>query len=179
MPDDTVDALNRLDVAEARRALQRCCGSSGWVEAMCEARPFANRAELFEAARQRWADMERDDILEAFDHHPRIGADLDRLREKLAATEALSSAEQASVARASEEVLVALRDGNRAYEARFGHIFVVCATGKSAAEMLALLEARLDNDADAELAIAAAEQHAITELRLVKLLETLKGTEKT
>jgi 2-oxo-4-hydroxy-4-carboxy-5-ureidoimidazoline decarboxylase len=108
-------------------------------------------------------------VIEALAHHPRIGADLDELRKKYASTADWASGEQAGAASASEATLRALQAGNIAYEARFGHLFVVCATGKSASEMLALLEARLHNDAQTELRIAAAEQAKITRIRLEKL----------
>jgi 2-oxo-4-hydroxy-4-carboxy-5-ureidoimidazoline decarboxylase len=136
---------------------------------MLARRPFGDREALIRHAREVWATMAREDLLEAFAHHPRIGADLDALRDRFAATRDWSAGEQAAVREASEETLVALRDGNLAYERRFGHIFIVCATGKSAGEMLALLEARLDNEPDRELSIAAAEQMKITEIRLDKI----------
>ena len=159
-------ALDALDDAQARAALTRCCGASRWVEAMLARRPFGADERLFAAAEDCWATMARGDVLEAFDHHPRIGADLDALREKFAATASLSASEQAGALGASEAELTRLRDGNVAYEARFGHIFIVCASGKTAAQMLALLEARLDNDPDTELRVARAEQAKITRLRL-------------
>ena len=113
--------------------------------------------------------MDSADILEAFEHHPRIGADIEALRKKFAATASLSESEQASVVHASEQTLVALRDGNREYEQRYGHIFIVCATGKSAEEMLEFLHARMDNEPENELRIAAAEQAKITQIRLEKI----------
>lgn len=164
-----MSALDAMSEAEARAALTRCCGASRWVEGMLRSRPLGDAP--IERARAVWATMERADVLEAFEHHPRIGADLAKLREKFAATKDWSAGEQAGAAAADEATLERLRDGNVAYEARFGHIFIVCATGKSAAEMLALLEARMDNDPDDELAVAAAEQMKITELRLHKLLD--------
>lgn len=165
------EALDAMSEAAARAALARCCGATRWVEAMLARRPFAADASLEAAAARCWAELGRADILEAFDHHPRIGADLDSLREKFSTTASLSAGEQAGALAASEDELTRLRDGNLAYEARFGHIFIVCASGKSAAEMLALLEARLDNDADEELRVAAAEQAKITALRLATLKE--------
>lgn len=161
--------LDGLSEDDARAALSRCCGASRWVEGMLARRPFVDGDALVRAAREVWATMERADVLEAFTHHPRIGADMAALREKLAATEAWSAGEQQSVAAASEDTLRRLRDGNLAYEARYGHIFIVCATGKSAEEMLALLEARMHHEPDEELAIAAGEQMKITEIRLAKL----------
>ena len=165
--------LDSMSEQEAREALIRCCGSSRWVDDMLARRPFGTREALYAAADEVWASVERADVLEAFEHHPRIGANLDALREKFATTKSWSAGEQSSVAQADESTLEALRDGNLAYEERYGHIFIVCATGKSAAEMLALLEQRLDNEPDAELRIAAGEQAKITRIRLDKLLEQL------
>lgn len=162
-------ALDAMDDDAARVALTRCCGATRWVEQMLARRPFGDDAALIAAARAVWAAMERPDVLEAFDHHPRIGQDLASLRAKFQTTSAWAAGEQASVAQASEETLEALRDGNVAYEARYGFLFIVCATGKRADEMLALLRARMDHDPDEELAVAAAEQMKITELRLAKL----------
>lgn len=161
--------LALLNGPQAEAALTRCCGASRWVQGMLARRPFESETQVLVAADQVWAQMDRADILEAFDHHPRIGANLDALREKFANTAGWSAGEQASVAQASEATLTALRDGNVAYEARYGHIFIVCASGKSAAEMLALLRARMDNDPAEELRIAAGEQAKITRLRLEKL----------
>ena len=158
--------LNALTQEDACELLAQSCGASRWVQAMVEARPYQDMEALKQNAQTIWGTMERSDILEAFDHHPRIGADIQALRKKFATTASLSESEQASVAHASEETLLALRDGNKKYEARYGHIFIVCATGKSAQEMLELLEARMDNEPDEELRIAAAEQAKITQIRL-------------
>lgn len=136
---------------------------------MLTARPFTSAAKLFETAEAVWNRLGSADFLEAFSHHPEIGADLDELRKKFAGTAALSQAEQAGALGASVETLLALREQNRAYRERFGYSFIVCATGKTAAQMLALLEARLSNDAQTELAVAAAEQAKITRLRLEKV----------
>ena len=158
--------LNALTSEDAYALLEQSCGASRWVKAMITGRPYQNLDALKQAAQSVWETMERSDILEAFDHHPRIGADIQALRKKFASTAALSESEQASVADAREEILLALRDGNKKYEARYGHIFIVCATGKSAEEMLDLLEARMDNAPDEELLVAAAEQAKITQIRL-------------
>src|SRR5262249_6059007 len=163
-----VSALNALPPAEARAAFLRCCGSTPWADAMTARRPFASADGLFATAAEVWAGLGRADWLEAFAAHPRIG-DLDSLRQKFAATAAWCAGEQAGVAGADEAVLQGLADGNRRYEERFGYIFIVCATGKSAAELLALLTARLADDPATELRVAAAEQAKITRLRLEKL----------
>ena len=162
-----MSALDAMSEADARAALARCCGATRWVDGMLARRPLGDR--VIEHARAVWSTMERADVLEAFDHHPRIGADVEKLRERFARTHDLSATEQAGVAGADEGVLERLRDANVAYEERFGHIFIVCATGKSASEMLGLLEGRMDNAPDDELAVAAAEQMKITEIRLGQL----------
>ena len=161
-----LQGLNTLSSEDAYKLLEQSCGASQWVHAMVKGRPYKDLDALKEAALTVWATMKRTDVLEAFDHHPRIGADIEALRKKFASTASLSESEQSSVADASEETLLALRDGNQKYEARYGHIFIVCATGKTAEEMLALLQARMDNEPDEELLIAAAEQAKITQIRL-------------
>jgi len=163
-----VAAFNALTLDAARAALLRCCGSRGWAERMLGRRPFASAAELFVAADEIWAGLHRDDWLEAFAAHPRIG-DLDSLRKKFTATADWASHEQSGVAGAADEILRHLADGNRRYEERFGYIFIVCAAGKSAVEMLDILNARLRNTPEQELPVAAAEQAKITRLRLEKL----------
>ncbi|UJR87127.1 2-oxo-4-hydroxy-4-carboxy-5-ureidoimidazoline decarboxylase [Sandaracinus amylolyticus] len=164
------ELLSSLEPNAARRALVRCCASSRWVEAMVRARPFVDDAAVYAAAERIWGALDAPDWLEAFAAHPRIGEDRERLRARFAEA-AWSSKEQAGVASASEATLAALAAGNRDYAARFGHVFLVCATGKSAAEMLAALRARLTNDPAAELRVAAGEQMKITKLRLAKLVD--------
>jgi len=166
----TLEQLNRLDPKAARAELERCCGSKRWVKHMSEARPFRDRKALLAAADRAFDGFEREDWLEAFAHHPRIG-DLASLREKYASTAAWAEQEQRGAAAAAESVLAALAEGNRAYERRFGYIFIVCAFGKSADQMLALLVERMPNSPERELFIAAEEQMKITWLRLEKLLE--------
>ena len=163
-----VPRLNGLSPEAAAAALLRCCGSARWVEGMLARRPYASRAELFSAALEEWQRLGPADFREAFAHHPEIGANLEELRQKFPATADLSRAEQSAAAGASEATLQALQAGNRAYRARFGYSFIVCATGKSASEMLALLEARLGHEQEFELQVAAAEQAKITRLRLEK-----------
>ncbi len=164
-----LDHLNRLPAPEAEAAFRRCCGAARWAQRMTARRPFLTADDLFTAADAVWADLSRADRLEAFAHHPRIG-DLESLRAKFAGTRTWAEGEQAGTALAPEEVLAALAEGNRQYEDRFGYIFIVCATGKRADEMLALLRARLHNDPETELRMAAEEQRKITRIRLEKLL---------
>ncbi len=144
-----------------------CCGSKRWAREMARSRPFANEEQVFAAADRIWRELSREDWLEAFAAHPKIGAG------GAAGTGPArwSDQEQAGVAGAADETRRRLADANREYQARFGYIFIVCATGKTAGEMLSLLEARLRHDAAEELRIAAEEQRKITRLRLNKLVE--------
>lgn len=163
-----MEPWQRLDSAsadEARELLRRCCGVKAWVERMLERRPFGSRDALHAAAREVWRALPPDDWRDAFQHHPRIG-DRAALGERFAATRDLAQREQAGVAGASEDVLEALAAGNRAYGEKFGYTFIVCATGKSAQEMLAILRTRLANAPAVEIRIAAEEQARITALRL-------------
>ena len=165
-----MDAWQRVDRApleEARAFLTQCCGSTRWVARMLERRPFGSDAELLAAARSEWFALSADDWREAFSHHPKIG-DREALRVRFPTTADLSANEQRGVTGASEATLDALSAGNRAYEEKFGYIFIVCATGKTADEMLGLLNRRLANDSTTEILIAAEEQARITALRLCR-----------
>jgi 2-oxo-4-hydroxy-4-carboxy-5-ureidoimidazoline decarboxylase len=132
---------------------------------MMALRPFRSDQALYDAARREWFALGPDDWKDAFAAHPRIG-DRENLRARFSSTHQLSESEQAGVRAASDDVLDALAANNAEYEQRFGYIFIVCATGKSADEMLDLLRARLQNDLPSELRVAAFEQARITELRL-------------
>jgi len=163
-----MEPWQKLDLAEpddARRLLHACCGSTRWVERMLGRRPFRSREALLAASREEWFALTTDDWREAFSHHPKIG-DRDALARRFPATHRWSEREQAGVSGASENVLDALAEGNQTYEAKFGYLFIVCASGRSADEMLTMLRARLGNDAETEIRIAADEQAKITELRL-------------
>ncbi|HKO50280.1 MAG TPA: 2-oxo-4-hydroxy-4-carboxy-5-ureidoimidazoline decarboxylase [Polyangiaceae bacterium] len=161
--------LNALSREAATEALTRCCGATRWVQGMLARLPFASHTAIAAAAVEIWAQLGPDDYREAFSHHPEIGSNLDELAKRFSKTAGWSAAEQSAALSASEAVLHALRDGNQAYRERFGYSFIVCATGKSAEEMLLLLQARLKHAPDLELGIAAAEQAKITHLRLEKL----------
>jgi 2-oxo-4-hydroxy-4-carboxy-5-ureidoimidazoline decarboxylase len=163
-----VERINTLNDDDARESFMRCCGSTRWSELMLRARPYESAAVLVETAERFWWGLSKDDWLEAFGAHPRIG-EIDALRARFASTAAWASREQAGALGASEDVLNELAIGNRQYEARFGYIFIVCATGKTAEEMLELLRQRLSNEAEAEIKLAAAEQIAITLIRLERL----------
>jgi 2-oxo-4-hydroxy-4-carboxy-5-ureidoimidazoline decarboxylase len=165
-----MESWRRLDEAaasDARVWLRRCCGSSRWVEGMLARRPFGSSVALLGAARVVWNSLDQNDWLEAFAHHPQIGE-----RDHAAApadTRELSRHEQAGVADAPPDIRQALDEGNREYALRFGYIFIICATGRSAESILADLRRRLQNDAATEIQIAAEEQAQITALRLQAL----------
>jgi 2-oxo-4-hydroxy-4-carboxy-5-ureidoimidazoline decarboxylase len=157
----TLQALNRLDTPRLTEALRYCCGSSGWVGRMLAVFPVTDEQRLFDAASDAWRACGPADWLEAFAHHPAIGAKTD---------DAVAAAEQSGTRHAPEETLRLLAKGNKAYQEKFGYIYIVCATGRSAVEMLDLLVERLTNTPEEELRIAMGEQEKITRLRLEKLL---------
>ena len=161
--------LNQLPLSQLKAELSKWCGSSAWVEEMVGFFPFSTKEHLLQKADDIWKGLTKEDWLEAFQHHPKIG-DIKSLREKFASTAKWASGEQASVQQAPEQIIEQLAKGNHHYEAKFGYIFIVCATGKSAEEMLQILKSRLPNKAEDELMIAAAEQARITKIRLEKLL---------
>ena len=166
----TLERLNALDEAAAAAAFLRCCGSARWARQMAAARPFAAAEAMAGAADAIWSALDRAEWLEAFAAHPKIGETKSQ-RAGAAGGADWSQQEQAGVDGAAEESLRRLTEANRDYEARFGYIFIVCATGRTAGEMLALLVRRLRHDAGEELPIAAEEQRKIMQLRLGKLLE--------
>lgn len=163
-------SLNSLSPSQAQDAFLKCCGATAWAKAMSDARPFSDSQALFAKADEVWRSLNEDDWLEAFRAHPKIG-------EKKAATaqsvqaQSWSAHEQSESQKASDQTKAALTYGNRRYEERFGHIFIICATGKPAEEILGSLNERLQNDRETELRVAAEEQRKITWLRLAKLLE--------
>ena len=165
----SIAALNELDKPALRETLGLCNGSVAWVEKMLELFPMATDEQLLQEASRVWYSCGEADWRQAFGHHPKIG-DLDSLRKKFAATGQWAAGEQSGVQGASEPLLAALAAGNEAYEKKFGYIFIVCATGKSAEEMLGLLRARLDHDPVTEIRVAMEEQNKITRIRLEKLL---------
>ena len=161
--------LNELAPDEATHTFMQCCTSATWVAKMVQARPFSDKQDLVSKADNAWQDLEEADYLEAFEGHPQIG-NVDTLRAKYANTKELASGEQSSVSEATEQVIESLAKGNADYLEKFGFIFIVCATGKSAAQMLALLQTRMPNDKATELVNAAEEQRKIFHLRLEKLI---------
>lgn len=165
----TFAELNQLPENDLKEHLRQCCGSTRWVDRMAAEFPMEDTRHLMNAAELIWWELDHHDWLEAFSHHPKIG-DIDSLRKRFAATREWAGTEQKGVESASEQILHRLADGNDRYEEKFGYIFIVCATGKTAGQMLELLEDRLDNDPEEEIKIAAGEQNEITKLRLEKLL---------
>ena len=167
----TLQQFNQQDKQLINDQLFACCGSTKWVKLLVQQFPFASAKLLVEVATAIWYDAcNKQDWLEAFTHHPKIG-DVKSLEEKFAATKHLAGEEQAEVATAATNVMDDLAKANAAYEVKFGFIFIVCATGKSAGEMLRLLLDRLKNTYAEELAIAMGEQHKITIIRMKKLLK--------
>lgn len=165
----TLHQINKLSFEAAYIEFHRCCGAKKWVTQMADRRPFSTRDELLAAADTIWNALAPSEWKGAFEHHPRIG-DIETLKEKFASTATWAEGEQSRVRTASDEILMKLAAGNKGYEEKFGYTFIVCATGKSAVEMLDLLKQRIDNGDDKELAIAAEEQRKITRIRLEKLL---------
>ena len=152
--------LDAMPREQARKLLSACCGASRWVEEMVARRPFRGERALLASAEEVWWGLGESDWKEAFTHHPRIGE----------RGNGWSEAEQSGLRAAAEPVRLAFAAVNREYEARFGGIYIVCASGRSGDELLAVARARLGNDPETELRIAGGEQLKITLLRLHKLL---------
>lgn len=165
MPERAKAGIDSAEPEVARQMLTRACGSSRWVARMMARRPFGSQAALIDAAREEWMALSVPDWLEAFSQHPRIG-DRAALEARFPDTHDLSSKEQAAVGAAHGDVLDALARANDDYFNRFGFIFIVCATGKNAEEMLDLLRERFTHDRETELRVAAEEQAKITAIRL-------------
>jgi 2-oxo-4-hydroxy-4-carboxy-5-ureidoimidazoline decarboxylase len=165
----TLHELNILPKDQLRQALFNCCGNNTWVDKMLPFFPADDMVELLNDAEDQWYQCTEADWLEAFTHHPKIG-DIESLTKKFASTTQWASGEQMAVNTASQQIIEALAKGNETYEQKFGFIFIVCATGKSAIEMLKLMQERLPNTIEEEIEIAMDEQNKITQLRLQKLL---------
>lgn len=156
--------LDRAPDADVRQALLDVCASKRWADAVAAARPFGSPEGLHSAADRALDGLTEDDLDEALSGHPRIGEQ---------AESADSRREQAGVS--GDETLAALAEGNREYEARFGHVYLVCASGRSGEELLAVLRSRLDNDAATERAVVRAELGRINRLRLERLVGAEEG----
>jgi 2-oxo-4-hydroxy-4-carboxy-5-ureidoimidazoline decarboxylase len=171
MRNKVLTRWNSLDPATAAREALPCCGSQAWAAALAGRRPIADEASLIDASTSIWLALPEEAWQEAFDSHPRIG----QRRPQIHATEESlrwSTQEQRTAVSEGEAMKLALEEANRRYERKFGRIFIVCATGKTPAEILAILEARMKNDAATELREAAEQQRQITQLRLHRWLES-------
>jgi 2-oxo-4-hydroxy-4-carboxy-5-ureidoimidazoline decarboxylase len=166
----TLDELNAMAPTDAADAFWRCCSSTRWAGTMAALRPFKNTAELYQAADSVWKELSSPDWLEAFSHHPRIGSRLSALGSRQ--EEEWATQEQAGAKDASQKIKDELAKWNAEYEKRFGFVFLICATGKQAGEMLEQMRQRMENEKGVEIRVAAAEQAKITKLRLEKLLAT-------
>ena len=166
-----LDKLNELPVSDAEAELLKYCGSKRWAQAMAAARPFADAAELFDNAERAFSILTEEDWLEAFRAHPKIG-EKHAAKPQSEQEKRWSAQEQSSMQAAATDKMAEFAKRNREYEARFGFIFIVCASGKSSEEMLAILNRRMMNDRQTELRVAAAEQQKISRLRLEKLLNS-------
>jgi 2-oxo-4-hydroxy-4-carboxy-5-ureidoimidazoline decarboxylase len=168
---DVLARWNGLRLEEAAKEIRPCCGSKAWAHGMASRRPISNEAALLAASDEVWRRLPESDWMEAFRSHPRIGES--RGPASTPARSAVwSGEEQRNVGTASEEIKTALAEGNRAYEQRFNRIFIVCATGKSAQEILEMLQRRLGNDKATEFREAAEQQRQIAQLRLKKWLHS-------
>ena len=166
----TLNEFNNLLKEEAKAQLASCCGAEKWQQEMINNIPYTDEVSLLKNAQHTWYNVcTEQDWQEAFTHHPKIG-DVQSLSEKFASTMHLAGNEQQSVNNANAKTIQQLAAANKEYEAKFGLIFIVCATGKSAEEMLRLLNDRLTNSTQEELNIAMGEQAKITFLRLKKTL---------
>jgi OHCU decarboxylase len=163
--------IDALSAADAAKLLRACCGSTRWVERMIAARPFGSVARMKEQADRIWSGLARDDWIEAFRHHPRIGGNKAQVAQN-AKGASWSRQEQSKVAEADAEVGAELARVNEEYERRFGYIYLVSAAGKTAEELVAIARRRLSNDPATEIRVAAEEQRKIMQLRLARLLET-------
>lgn len=163
----TLAEFNALPSAQAESVLMDCCGSARWAASVASRRPYATVEALHKAADAVWWKLERADWLEAFSHHPQIG---DTPASGSESARQWAEGEQTGARAATEDVKARLARANRAYFEKFGYIYIVCATGKTAEGMLAILNQRLQNDLASELSIAAEQQRLITRIRLGKLL---------
>lgn len=165
----SLEKINMLSYEEAYKAFSDCCGSKNWVNKMISSRPFKSKNEAIEISDLIWNSISKNDWLEAFEHHPKIG-DINSMKEKYSSTRKLAESEQAGVKDSSIDTLSEIAKYNADYLKKFGYIFIVCATGKSADEMLLIIKERINNDPETEIKIAMKEQSKITKLRLEKIL---------
>jgi 2-oxo-4-hydroxy-4-carboxy-5-ureidoimidazoline decarboxylase len=164
-----LERWNLLPIEQAVKEILPCCGSNAWANGMTAQRPFPEEATLLAVSDQIWRNLTEADWMEAFRSHPRIGES--RAPVSVPTQSATwSKREQQSLTAAGDAVKIALAEANREYEGRFGHIFIVCASGKSGPEILEILRLRLENDKRSELQEAAEQQRQITQIRLKRWL---------
>ena len=166
----TLNDLNNMNNDEAFTWFSQCCVAAYWCELMVESMPYKDLASLLDHSQTAWQQCKESDYLEAFEGHPMIG-DVATLRAKYAATKNLASNEQQGASIADEATLQTLHKLNHDYLDKHGFIFIICATGLSAQTMLNALQSRIVNDTATEIALAAAEQLKITQLRINKGLQ--------
>ena len=171
----TIAEFDHLPGEKKKELLTLCCGSSEWVNKMVAAPPAEDLVDLLETTEEKWYECGKEDWKEAFEHHPKIG-DINSIKEKFANTSNWAKNEQSGVNSSTEEILDQLVQGNKEYENKFGFIFIICATGRSAEEMRNELESRLNNSPEEEINNAAVEQLKITKLRLEKLFDINEST---
>ena len=182
---DILGCWNAAPLEVAATHILPCCGSKAWSREIAARRPFPDEGALMAASDEVWRSLSESDWMEAFNSHPRIGeskigesrivesriGESSTLNSSVQLPSAWAAQEQKKVAHAGDAVKIALAEGNREYENKFGRIFIVCATGRSAAELLEILRRRLQNDARTELLEAAEQQRQITQIRLRKWLQ--------
>jgi 2-oxo-4-hydroxy-4-carboxy-5-ureidoimidazoline decarboxylase len=167
-PTEALVRWNELDAESAAGEILPCCGSHAWAQTLAAKRPFSSSQELFDASDAVWAELAEDDWREAFDSHPRIGQQ--HAHSATAQSLSWSSTEQSAAMSQDDAAKLALAEGNRQYEERFGRIFIVCASGKNSSEILDILQSRMQNSVAEEMLEAAEQQRQITQLRLRKWL---------
>ncbi len=168
-----LDQLNTLSAEDAFSKLEQCCVSNTWINKMIASRPFSSENELIIKAASIWYnECSVDDFKEAFTGHPKIG-NIESLKEKFAHTSGWAGNEQSKVEDAELETIEALAKANELYEGKFGYIFIVSASEKTADEILAIVNSRLNHNVEDEIYVAMNEQHKITVIRLAKLIKNL------
>ncbi len=166
-----MDELNKLNSKELKKIFFTCCGSEEFAKSLAEAAPFKNEDDLTNKADKIWHALSQEECLKAFSHHPPIGEDLDSLRQKYKGTSTFTIGEQKGIAGASDETLEKLGKLNQDYLKKFTFVFLICATGKSADQILDILKVRIQNSIAQEIKNAKEEQALITKIRLKKILQ--------
>jgi allantoicase len=166
-----LERINHLQAEDARKALLDCCGSIAWADQMISKRPFVDDAKIFESADKIWTHLDPKEWLRAIRHHPPIGSKSGRSKQSGTGRN-WSASEQSAAQKSSPETLSVLAAANNAYQATFGYVFLICATGKDGDEILHSLQQRLANDPETEFRVAVEEMRKIMRLRLEKLVNT-------